>query len=101
MQQTQSKLTFEQAVQLIDQRKSVESQKDPSKTTARQRMLKLKLYAFFKQATTGDITTERPFFWDPVGQYKWDEWNGIKGMSSEDAQSNYIITVNTILNENL
>jgi acyl-CoA-binding protein len=51
---------------------------------------KLKLYALFKQATVGDNTEKKPGFGDMVGRAKWDAWNGVKGMSSEDAMQAYI-----------
>lgn len=31
------------------------------------------------------------------GRYKWDAWTKNKGMSKEDAQSNYIAHVKTLL----
>ena len=50
----------------------------------------LKLYALYKQATEGDVQGERPGFTDMVGRFKWDTWEGMKGMSREDAMRQYI-----------
>ena len=50
----------------------------------------LKLYALYKQASTGDNTEKKPGFGDMVGRAKWDAWNGLKGTSSDDAMQQYI-----------
>ena len=39
----------------------------------------LKIYALYKQATSGDDTEKKPGFGDMVGRAKWDAWNGLKG----------------------
>lgn len=51
---------------------------------------KLKLYALYKQATSGDNTDKKPGFGDMVGRAKWDAWNGVKGLSSDAAMQEYI-----------
>jgi diazepam-binding inhibitor (GABA receptor modulator, acyl-CoA-binding protein) len=51
---------------------------------------KLKLYALFKQATSGDVDGKRPGMMDMVGRAKWDAWNEVKGMSADDAMQAYI-----------
>ena len=50
----------------------------------------LKLYALYKQATTGDAEGKRPGFTDMVGRAKWDAWNEIKGTDKEDAMKQYV-----------
>jgi diazepam-binding inhibitor (GABA receptor modulating acyl-CoA-binding protein) len=50
----------------------------------------LKLYALYKQATTGDVEGKRPGFTDMVGRAKWDAWNEIKGTSKDDAMKQYV-----------
>ncbi|WFD43701.1 acyl-CoA-binding protein (ACBP)/diazepam binding inhibitor (DBI)/endozepine (EP) [Malassezia psittaci] len=52
----------------------------------------LKVYALYKQATTGDVNTSRPGMLDMTGRYKWDAWNKLKGKSSEDAKKEYVQT---------
>uniref|UniRef100_A0A803SPN5 Acyl-CoA-binding protein n=1 Tax=Anolis carolinensis TaxID=28377 RepID=A0A803SPN5_ANOCA len=37
------------------------------------------IYSHFKQATVGDVNTERPGMLDFKGKAKWDAWNGLKG----------------------
>jgi len=49
----------------------------------------LQLYSLYKQATEGDVQGSRPGFMDPVGRAKYDAWNKIKGMSSDDAKTAY------------
>ena len=53
-------------------------------------MTLLKIYALFKQASTGDAEGKRPGFTDMVGRAKWDAWDAIKGTSKEKAMQQYI-----------
>ncbi|KAK2147903.1 hypothetical protein LSH36_530g03044 [Paralvinella palmiformis] len=50
----------------------------------------LKLYGLYKQATVGEINTDRPGMLDFKGKAKWDAWEKVKGMSKEDAEAAYI-----------
>ncbi|MBP6472340.1 MAG: acyl-CoA-binding protein [Chloroflexi bacterium] len=50
----------------------------------------LKLYAHYKQATTGDAAGKRPGFTDPVGRAKYDAWASLKGLSQTNAMQAYI-----------
>ncbi|MGZ8981864.1 MAG: acyl-CoA-binding protein [Burkholderiaceae bacterium] len=50
----------------------------------------LKLYALYKQGTSGDAEGKRPGFTDMVGRAKWDAWNEIKGLSKDDAMKQYV-----------
>ncbi len=51
---------------------------------------KLELYANFKQATAGDINTQRPGVLDMAGKAKWDAWGKKKGESKESAEKAYV-----------
>ena len=53
-------------------------------------MTLLKIYALFKQASTGDAEGDRPGFTDMIGRAKWDAWEAMKGTSKEDAMRQYI-----------
>ena len=53
----------------------------------------LKLYGLYKQATVGDVNTDRPGMFDFSGKAKWDAWNANKGMSKEDAEKSYMALV--------
>ena len=50
----------------------------------------LRLYALFKQGSVGDVTGEKPGFFDFVGLAKYEAWERLKGISCEDAQRQYI-----------
>nr|ACO51674.1 Acyl-CoA-binding protein [Aquarana catesbeiana] len=50
----------------------------------------LKVYSLYKQATVGDVNTARPGMLDFKGKAKWDAWETKKGISREDARSQYI-----------
>ncbi|XP_053545762.1 acyl-CoA-binding protein [Bombina bombina] len=56
----------------------------------------LALYAFYKQATVGDVNTERPGMLDFKGKAKWDAWAAKKGVSKEEARAQYIKLVETL-----
>lgn len=53
----------------------------------------LKMYALYKQATSGDVDGKRPGFTDLVGRAKWDAWNELAGTSRDDAMNRYIALV--------
>lgn len=56
----------------------------------------LKIYGLYKQATTGDVTEKKPGFGDMVGRAKWEAWNGVKGVSSDDAMQQYIDLIESL-----
>lgn len=56
----------------------------------------LKLYALYKQSTSGDVDGKRPGFADLVGRAKWDAWNELKGTSIEAAMTQYISLVDEL-----
>ena len=58
----------------------------------------LKLYAYFKQGSAGDVEGKRPGFTDLVGRAKYDAWAKIKGMTQEDAMQQYIDLVESLKN---
>lgn len=59
----------------------------------------LKLYALYKQATSGDVSGRRPGFTDPVGRAKYDSWKKVKGQSKEAAMQEYISMVDELLKQ--
>jgi diazepam-binding inhibitor (GABA receptor modulator, acyl-CoA-binding protein) len=56
----------------------------------------LKLYALYKQSTSGDNDEKKPGFGDMVGRAKWDAWNGLKGVSRDDAMQQYIDLIGSL-----
>ena len=59
----------------------------------------LKLYAYFKQATEGDVQGDRPGGFDFVGGAKYDAWSKLKGTSKDEAMQNYIKQVEKLNRE--
>ena len=51
---------------------------------------KLQLYAFYKQATEGDIKSKCPSILSMIERAKWMAWNAIKGMPKDDAMRGYL-----------
>jgi acyl-CoA-binding protein len=49
----------------------------------------LQLYALYKQATEGDVSGDRPGFFDFVGAAKYEAWELLSGMPSEEASRQY------------
>ena len=56
----------------------------------------LKLYALYKQGSTGDNAEKKPGFSDMVGRAKWDAWNKLRGTSSDDAKQQYIDLIESL-----
>ncbi len=57
----------------------------------------LQLYSLFKQATSGDVTGERPGMMDFINRAKYDSWEKLKGQSAEEAMQNYINLVKSLM----
>ena len=51
------------------------------------------LYGVGKCGQFGDLTAEKPPFYEPVEVVKWDAWNKLKGQSAEDAEKAYVSLV--------
>src|SRR5438309_1607490 len=79
------KTSFEQAI--------ADSKNLPEKPD---NMTLLKIYALYKQATSGDADGKRPGFGDMVGRAKWDAWNGAKGKSADEAMQEYVDLVESL-----
>ncbi|ARS36263.1 acyl-CoA-binding protein [Pontibacter actiniarum] len=57
----------------------------------------LKLYALYKQASEGDVNTERPGGFDFKNIAKWDAWKKQEGKSQEEAREEYVQYVNQLV----
>lgn len=57
----------------------------------------LQLYAFYKQATSGDVSGKRPGMMDIAGRAKFDAWTKLQGMDEAKAMEGYISLVKTLL----
>lgn len=76
---SKSTLTFEQAardVQALGER--------PDNETL------LRLYGLYKQGSEGDVSGEKPGFFDFVGTAKYEAWSRLKGTPPDVAQQQYI-----------
>ena len=56
----------------------------------------LKLYALYKQGSSGDAQGERPGFGDLIGRAKFDAWAALKGTTKDDAMSQYADLVDSL-----
>jgi acyl-CoA-binding protein len=59
----------------------------------------LKLYAYYKQATEGDVKGSRPGALDFVGGAKYDAWAKLKGTPTDEAMQGYIKQVERLNRE--
>lgn len=59
----------------------------------------LKLYSYYKQATDGDVKGDRPGGFDFVGGAKFDGWAKLKGMTADEAMTNYVKQVDKLNRE--
>jgi diazepam-binding inhibitor (GABA receptor modulating acyl-CoA-binding protein) len=59
-------------------------------------MTLLKIYALYKQASSGDVDGKRPGFTDMVGRAKWDAWNELKGKGSDEAKEAYVDLIESL-----
>ena len=50
----------------------------------------LRLYALYKQGAEGDVSGPKPGFFDFVGTAKYEAWEKLAGMKSEDAMKKYV-----------
>ncbi len=50
----------------------------------------LRLYALYKQATEGDVSGEKPGFFDFVGTAKYEAWAKLTGTGREEAMQKYV-----------
>ena len=55
-----------------------------------------KIYAYYKQATVGDVTGKRPGVLRLRDRIKFDSWSSMSGMSKDDAKIAYIKLVNNL-----
>ena len=56
----------------------------------------LALYALYKQATSGDVSGTRPGMIDFKGRAKYDAWAKKKGVSRDQAMTDYVSLVDRL-----
>lgn len=50
----------------------------------------LRLYALYKQGSEGDVSGDKPGFFDFVGTAKYEAWAKLKGTKSDEAMQKYV-----------
>eukprot|EP01025_Chloroclados_australasicus_P035186 TRINITY_DN35904_c1_g1_i1.p1 TRINITY_DN35904_c1_g1~~TRINITY_DN35904_c1_g1_i1.p1 ORF type:complete len:249 (+),score=41.76 TRINITY_DN35904_c1_g1_i1:91-837(+) len=58
--------------------------------------IKLQLYGFYKVATVGKCEGSRPSIFFPGQRAKWDAWNALGDMGSNEAMQQYIQTLDSV-----
>ncbi len=56
----------------------------------------LKMYSLYKQSTKGDVSGKKPGRFAMVDRAKYEAWEKVKGVSSDDAMQQYIDLVNKL-----
>ena len=56
----------------------------------------LKLYALYKQGSEGDVSGDKPGFFDFVGVAKYEAWEKLQGTEPDDAKKQYIALVDSL-----
>ena len=56
----------------------------------------LKLYALYKQGSEGDVSGEKPGFFDFVGVAKYEAWEKLQGMDADEARQKYVDLVDSL-----
>ena len=59
----------------------------------------LELYAYYKQATEGDVSGSRPGMLDLKGRVKFDAWAKAKGTGKDEAMKRYVAVVEKLAAE--
>ncbi|CAG0881850.1 unnamed protein product [Cyprideis torosa] len=59
----------------------------------------LELYGLYKQATVGDVNTQRPGMLDLKGKAKWDRWESKKGLTTGQAEKNYVVLAEELISK--
>ena len=50
----------------------------------------LQMYALYKQGSSGDVSGDKPGFFDFVASAKYEAWEKLSGLSMEDAKKQYV-----------
>ena len=53
----------------------------------------LELYGLFKQATSGDVSGDKPGLFDLKGRKKFEAWGKLKGTAQATAATTYVALV--------
>jgi acyl-CoA-binding protein len=56
----------------------------------------LQLYALYKQGSSGDVTGDKPGFFDFVAVAKFEAWERLQGLAEDTAKQRYIDLVQSL-----
>lgn len=56
----------------------------------------LQLYSLYKQGAEGDVSGEKPGFFDFVGVAKYEAWEKLQGVAPDEAKQRYIDLVESL-----
>jgi acyl-CoA-binding protein len=73
---------------------AVSKSKDLTKRPTNEELLDL--YALFKQGTDGDVIGDRPGGFDFKAIAKFDAWSNKKGLSKDQAMTDYVSLMNRL-----
>ncbi len=59
----------------------------------------LELYAWFKQASVGEVQGERPGMLKIKDRAKWDAWKKASGKNKEDSEKRYCDLVSSLVSK--
>ena len=59
-------------------------------------MTLLQIYALYKQASVGDVDSDKPGLTDMVGRAKWQAWDALKGKTADQAMQDYIDLIESL-----
>ena len=59
-------------------------------------MTLLKIYALFKQGSTGDASGDRPGMTDFIARAKFDAWAELAGTTQDTAMQNYVDLITSL-----
>jgi len=59
-------------------------------------MTLLKIYALFKQGSTGDATGDRPGMTDFIARAKFDAWSELSGTTQDTAMQDYVNLISSL-----
>lgn len=56
----------------------------------------LQLYSLYKQGAEGDVSGDKPGFFDFVGVAKYEAWEKLSGLDADEAKQRYIDLVESL-----
>jgi acyl-CoA-binding protein len=57
----------------------------------------LRLYGLYKQGAEGDVSGDKPGFFDFVGTAKYEAWEKLAGTSQDEAMKKYVDAVKKLV----